>query len=58
MAGKVERITTPCFQVLLAMKTLTSEKEIDFKFTETSEAFQIALEDLGLGDQLTPLEKK
>jgi len=58
MAGEVERITTPCLQVLLALKTKASEKQIGLFFPEMSESFQIALKDIGLEDQFTSLEQK
>ncbi len=48
MAGDVERITTPCLQVLYAMKNKTSAQHIDFHLPEMSEAFKKALKDVGL----------
>ena len=56
MTGDVERITTPCLQVLFAMKTTTSEQNIAFLFPEMSEAFQKALKDVGLTDQFITSE--
>lgn len=58
MANDVERITTPCLQVLLAMKNKTSELDINFSIAEMSEAFHDALKDIGLDDQFTILEHK
>lgn len=51
MAGDVERITTPCLQVLLAMKNKTSEMQIDFLIPHMSGAFQKALKLVGLEAQ-------
>ena len=56
MAGEVERITTPCLQVLFAMKAKTSEQNIDFFIPEMSEAFQKALKEVGLTDQFITSE--
>lgn len=57
MAGDVERITTPCLQVLFAMKSKTTQQEIDFLIPEMSDAFQKALKDVGLDDQFINLEQ-
>ena len=55
LAGDVTRITTPCLQVLLAMKHKTTEQNIDFLIPEMSDAFQNALKDVGLnGPFITP----
>lgn len=55
MAGDVTRITTPCLQVLLAMKNKTTEQHIDFLIPEMSDAFRNALKDVGLdGPFITP----
>lgn len=51
MAGDVERITTPCLQVLFAMKNKTAEQDIAFLIPDMSEAFQNALKDVGLDGQ-------
>ncbi|MBL4800496.1 MAG: STAS domain-containing protein [Emcibacter sp.] len=51
MAGDVTRITTPCLQVLLAMKNKTTEQHIDFLIPEMSDAFQHALKEVGLEGQ-------
>lgn len=56
MAGEVERITTPCLQVLFAMKSKTSEQNIDFLIPEISEPFQKALNDIGLTDLFSTME--
>jgi anti-anti-sigma regulatory factor len=58
LAGDVERITTPCLQVLLAMKNKASEQDIDFLIPQMSEAFHKALRDVGLEDQLLNSEQK
>ncbi len=57
MAGDVERITTPCLQVLFAMKNKTAEQDIKFLIPEMSEAFQNALKDVGLDDQFITSEQ-
>ena len=57
MAGDVERITTPCLQVLFAMKNKATQQEIDFLIPEMSEAFQKALKDVGLDDQFINSEQ-
>lgn len=57
MAGDVERITTPCLQVLFAMKNQTSEQHIDLLIPEMSVAFKNALKDVGLEDQFINSEQ-
>jgi len=57
MAGKVDRITTPCLQILLAMKIRTDQQHIDFLFPEMSDAFRTVADDIGLQDQFTALEQ-
>lgn len=57
-AGDVDRITTPCLQLLLAMKNRVSPQNIDFKITKMSEAFHITLDDVGLADQFMIPEQK
>lgn len=56
MAGAVDRITTPCLQILLAMKIRTDQQHIDFLFPEMSEVFRTVADDIGLQDQFTALE--
>ena len=56
MAGDVDRITTPCLQVLFAMKAKTIEQNIDFIIPTISEAFQKALKEVGLTDQFITSE--
>lgn len=51
-AEKVERITTPAVQLLLATEKSLSAVEGSFVIQSPSEVFQTALIDLGLGLQL------
>lgn len=57
MAADVERITTPCLQVLFAIKTKAARQDIDFLIPEMSEAFERALKDVGLDDQFNNSEQ-
>lgn len=58
LTAEVERITTPCLQVLLAMKKQTKERHIDFFFPEMSEIFRDTVRDIGLEDQFMALEQR
>lgn len=58
VAGTVERISTPCLQVFLAMKNKTALHHIDFLISAMPESFKKALKDIGLDDQFTLLEQK
>lgn len=49
-AGMVERVTTPCVQVLVAGTAALSAKGIDVAIRRPSEPFMTALYDLGLRD--------
>lgn len=58
MAGDVDRITTPCLQVLYAVKNKASSQNIGFFIPEMSEAFQKTLKDVGLEGQFIKSEQK
>jgi len=47
-AGAVERMSTPCIQVLLAAARTADAAHIRFSITNPSPAFRTALADLGL----------
>ena len=47
-AGKVDRITTPCLQLFVAVARELSENGGSFKITQASEAVVTALKDIGL----------
>ena len=52
-AGAVERMSTPCAQVLLAAGHAAEEANSRFQIVNASECFQAALDDLGLQSQFT-----
>ena len=56
-AGNVDRISTPCIQVILSAIRSASEDQIPVQMTETSDAVQAAFMDLGLGAELEALNK-
>ncbi|MCF8473864.1 MAG: STAS domain-containing protein [Emcibacter sp.] len=58
IGSDVERITTPCLQVLYAMKKKTMDYNIEFLLTEISEPFQKILKNVGLLDQFSYPEQK
>jgi len=47
-ATMVERIFTPCIQVILAATEAFEEKELEFSFKTPTEAFVSAFDELGL----------
>ena len=58
MAGAVVRITTPCLQLLLALKNEMIGQDIDLLVPEMSEPFQSALKIVGLDQQFLNVEPK
>lgn len=53
--SSVERVTTPCIQVLLSAALTCNQKKRRFCLQEPSPALQAALDDLHVQDFLTPL---
>ena len=51
-ASSVNRVTTPCVQVILAVAQSCSMASVNFKIISPSEAFARAFDDLGLTNQL------
>lgn len=58
MAGEVVRITTPCLQLLLALKNEMVSQDKDFWVIDMSEPFQTALKVVGLDQQFLNMEPK
>lgn len=59
IGAEVERLTTPCLQILVAVKNKTSQLNIEFIISEMSDAFEKALKDIGLDQQFfIPLEQQ
>jgi len=58
MAGKVERMTTPCLQLLLAYQDRIAHQQINFVIEDMSEPFKSAINDVGLADILSTSEQK
>jgi anti-anti-sigma regulatory factor len=56
-AGDVEQLDTACAQVIMAAKLACAEANIDLKVQESSEAFDAALDRLGLLETLTTAGK-
>jgi len=52
-ASAVERMSTPCAQVLLAAGQAAEEANSRFQIVNASECFQAAIDDLGLQSQFT-----
>lgn len=52
-AGEVERVSTPCAQVLLAAGRAAQAAQRAFKITNPSEVFKAAIADLGLQAEFT-----
>ena len=50
-AAKVERLTTPCIQLLIAFDQELKNQNTTFKITNASDAFINALEDVGLDEK-------
>lgn len=57
MAGDVDRITTPCLQIMLALKNRAMQEKITFSIAEMSDAFQAALKETGLDSHLIDQEQ-
>lgn len=57
ITGKVERITTPCLQILLAGKNRTTEQHIDLLFPDMSDIFKDTVKDIGLQDHFAAVEQ-
>ncbi len=51
-ASRVERLTTPCIQVLLAAGHAAEKENAHFKLQNPSQALTASLTDLGLGAEL------
>ncbi|MCF6215408.1 MAG: STAS domain-containing protein [Emcibacter sp.] len=58
LAGEVERITTPCLQILFSLKNWADYHNIDFSIVDMPQAFKTALDDIGLEEYLAPLEQR
>ncbi len=52
-ASSVNRITTPCVQILLSLAKSCGLAKVNFKLSSPSEAFTRAFSDLGLTNELT-----
>jgi len=57
LAGEVDRITTPCLQIMLALKNRAMQEKISFAIPEMSDAFRAALKETGLESHLINQEK-
>lgn len=55
-AGTVERITTPCIQVLFAMKMAAEHRGIDFSLVEIPELMTRAIMELGFDENFVKTE--
>lgn len=51
-ASEVERITTPCLQLLLSIAKLSKEDGVEFQVKSPSDVFSKAVEDLGMSNEL------
>lgn len=51
-ASEVERITTPCIQILLSVAHLSKRDGLSFKVSSPTDVFCTAMEDIGLSDEL------
>lgn len=51
-ASEVERITTPCIQVLISTSNISEAEGVEFSVLNPSEAFCLAMQDLGLSKEL------
>ncbi|HCR86506.1 MAG TPA: hypothetical protein DIV86_07510 [Alphaproteobacteria bacterium] len=51
-ASQVNRITTPCVQVILSMFLKCYQESVDLKIISASDNFRAAFVDLGLEDEL------
>jgi chemotaxis protein CheX len=52
-AGEVERMSTPCVQVLLAVGHAADASNSQFQIVNASDCFRAAIADLGLQSQFT-----
>ena len=52
-AGAVERMSTPCAQILLAAARAAGASRKPFKITNASETFRTAIADLGLDSEFS-----
>jgi chemotaxis protein CheX len=52
-AGEVERMSTPCAQILLAAARAARASDKSFKITNASETFRTAIADLGLDSEFS-----
>lgn len=52
-AGEVDRMSTPCIQVILAAGRAAEAENIPFKIRNATLVFQKAFADLGLGQELS-----
>ncbi len=58
VAGEVERITTPCLQILLSLKNRAELDHIDLSIIDMPDSFKTALYDIGLEEYLAPVEQR
>ena len=56
-AGRVDRISTPCVQVILSAVRSAGDHQVPAHMTDTSDAVQAAFSDLGLTAELYALNK-
>ena len=56
-AGRVDRISTPCTQVILSAVRSANDHQVPVHMTDTSDAVQAAFRDLGLAAELYALNK-
>ena len=56
-AGRVDRISTPCVQVILSAVRSAGDHQVPVNMTDTSDAMQAAFRDLGLTAELYALNK-
>jgi len=58
IASEVERITTPCLQILLSLKNRAYHHHIDFLIVDMSKSFKTALDETGLEEHLAFMEQE
>ena len=51
-ASEVERITTPCVQILIALKKTLQKQNIELKINNFNDIFESSLDDLGFNQDL------
>ena len=56
-AGMVDRISTPCIQIILSAVRSANNHQVPVHMTDTSNAVQVAFNDLGLTAELYALNK-